>query len=499
MSCQHTASRRRFLTGLGNTLALGGASAFLPGLALLPRAARAQANDYKALVCIYLAGANDSYNLLVPRDSDSAGSLYDSYRSARGGVYSGSNTGGLALDFTTLLPISPAGTTGYGLHPACADFQVGGSAYSGLQSLFAAGDAAFVCNMGPLVQPISKRDYDAGAPRPPQLFAHNDQELLWHVGMASSTDPLARFGWGGRIAGAITDGPLAVGLSPTLSIAGAARFLVGDDLLPYQLSSAGVNTIDQYSASGTANFSAARRATLDAILGDPQAHPMAAGYASTVSRSLRVGEQLAALLDTPAGQLQTVFPDGNTLAEQLQVVARMIKVSRDSLGARRQVYYVRYGSFDLHDGMFVAGGNPADSGHGALLSVVNQAVGAFWAALGEIGARDAVTTFSMSEFARTLSGNGSGSDHAWGGHQFVIGGAVQGGRLYGRYPRPAINANDDSLQEWSFSRGQFIPTTSLEQYAASFARWMGVTDSATLNTLFPRLSRFAPADLGLFG
>ncbi|MCK7595362.1 DUF1501 domain-containing protein [Pseudomarimonas salicorniae] len=502
MNCNAPDSRRRFLKGLGGCLGAASLGSLLPQLALIPRTAFAQAaGDYRALVCIYLAGANDSFNLLVPRDSESAGSLYDSYRNARGGVYSGSNASGLALPFSELLPVRPQGSSvDYGLHPSMADYTAtnGGAnqAHSGLHTLFQQGDAAFVCNMGPLLEPISRSEYLAGAPRPAQLFSHNDQERLWHIGSGTQRDSNARFGWGGQLAKATAGGALGNGLSPTLSVAGAAHFLVGDGLLPYQLGSDGVNLIDQYSASGGPNFSAAKRAVLDDLLADSYDSPFMQGYANTVQRSLEVGESIAGFLDGPDGALQTVFPAGNSLASQLAIVARMIKISRDQLGARRQVYYVRYGSFDLHSGMFEAGGSLTDSGHGELLTDVNQALGAFWSALGEIGARDAVTTFSMSEFARTLSGNGNGSDHAWGGNQFVFGGAVEGGKLYGRYPRLAINADDNAAMEWSLNRGQYIPTTAIEQYGATLARWMGVTDSAALNALFPRLSAFDGSNLG---
>lgn len=499
------ASRRRFLRGLGGCLGAASLGGLLPQLALLPRTALAQgATDYRALVCVYLAGANDSFNLLVPRDSETSGSLYDSYRSARGGVFSGSNPSGLALPFDQLLAVRPrGGDLDFGLHPSLADFEASSGdasqSHAGLHSLFQQDQAAMVCNMGPLLEPISKRDYEAGAPRPAQLFSHNDQERLWHIGSGSQRDANAGFGWGGELARLTAGGALASGLSPTLSVAGAAHFLVGDQLLPYQLGSDGVNLIDQYSADGGANYSAARRAVLDDLLADRYDSPFVQGYADTMQRSLAVGENIAGLLDSPEGQLQTVFPEGNSLAAQLAIVARMIRLSRDSLGARRQVYYVRYGSFDLHSGMFEAGGSLTDSGHGELLTAVNQAVGAFWSALGEIGARDAVTTFSMSEFSRTLSGNGNGSDHAWGGNQFVLGGAVNGGQLYGRYPRLALNADDDAAMEWSFARGQYIPTTSVEQYAATLSRWMGVTDSTALNALFPRLSAFDASDLGFMG
>lgn len=505
MRCTHPKHRRDFIKQLGGSFALGSVASLLPQLALMPRAvAQASGGGYRALVCVYLAGANDSYNWLVPRDSESAGSRYDTYRSTRGGVYSATNTNGLAHAFNDLLPITPSNTsTAYGLHPSSTDYTaVNGTssqAHSGLQTLFNQGKAAFVCNSGPLVQPISKTEYDNGAPRPAQLFSHNDQELLWHVGMAAPNDPLSRFGWGGRVAKLTAGGSLPNGLSPTISLAGSARYLIGDQILPYQMATSGVNLIDNYTAGITDNnYSSARRALLNDLLDDSYAHPFSREYGRVVKRSLDVGESLSGLLGASdgSGDVTSVFPAGNTLADQLKMVARMIKVSRAAFSAQRQVFYVRVGSFDLHDGMFVAGQPVATSGHGALLTTVNQALGAFWAALGEINARSEVTTFTMSDFGRTLTGNGSGSDHAWGGNLLVLGDAVQGGKLYGTYPNLIVNANDNTIKDWSFSRGQYIPTTSVDQVAATLARWMGVTDSAALASIFPLLDNFSAGDLG---
>jgi uncharacterized protein (DUF1501 family) len=491
-------ARRRLLCGLGAGFAAAGCEAFLPQLSLLPaaHAAAKGGGGYRALVCVYLAGANDSFNLLVPRDSEASGSRYDTYRVSRGGVWSGSNPAGLALGFNDLLPINPQGSaTPYGLHPACADFALGGSTRSGLQSLFGAGKLAFINNVGPLVRPLTKTEYNAGAPRPKQLFSHNDQELLWHLAMTETNAPQAKYGWAGRVAAQGGFAPLGNGLSPAVSLAGSARFLVGPSVLPYQISSRGVDLLDQYSQGAAANnYPSERRAVLDALLAMQQSNPYAREFAATSGRSLAVGEALYGVLESPDGQIATPFPNSN-LGGQLAMVARMIKVSR-MLGAQRQVYFVRFGSFDLHSGMFAAGQPVANSGHGALLTELNQAIGAFWDALGELGARSEVTTFSMSEFGRTLSGNGNGSDHGWGGNQFVLGDGVLGGRLYGRYPNLQLNADNDAQQDWSFSRGQYIPTTGVEQFGATLARWMGVNDNTALYAVFPNLANFASSDLG---
>jgi len=498
--------RRDFLKRLGGCLASGTFGALLPQLALMPRAMAQSAGGYRALVCIYLAGANDSFNWLVPRDSESAGSRYDTYKSSRGGVYSGSNTNGLALAYSDLLPVTPANqASAFGLHPACADFSVtsgsNSQAHSGLRTLFDSGKAAFVCNAGPLLQPLTRAEYDAGAPRPAQLFSHNDQELLWHVGMGTTGESVARYGWGGRVARATAGGALPNGLSPTLSVAGAARMLIGDQILPYQVSSSGVDLIDNYTpGSAGNNYNAARRALLDDILNDTHAHKFQRGYAGIAQRSLAVGESLATLLDAAdgSGNVTTLFPSGNSLADQLKMVVRMIKVSRNSLGAQRQVYFVRLGGWDMHSGLF-DGGPVATSGHGALMTTLNQAIGAYWTALGEIGARSQVTSFTMSEFGRTLTGNGGGSDHAWGGNLVVFGDSVAGNRLYGSYPKLVVNSNDTAARDFSLSRGQYIPTTAIDQVAATLAKWMGVSDSAALNAMFPLLGNFSGSDLGFMG
>jgi len=236
---------------------------------------------------------------------------------------------------------------------------------------------------------------------------------------------------------------------------------------------------------------------LNDLLDDAYSSPFQREYAATMRRALGVGEEIFGLLSTPTtGDIQTVFPAGNTLAAQLRMVARMIKVSRASLNATRQVFYVRYGSFDLHNDMFIAAQPVATAGHGALLTALNQAVGSFWTALDEIGARDNVTTFTMSDFARTLSGNGNGSDHAWGGNMMVMGNRVDGGKIYGRYPELRLDSNSDAEQDWSFARGQYIPTTAVDQIAATLSRWMGVTDSAALGAMYPNLANFGSSDLG---
>jgi uncharacterized protein (DUF1501 family) len=485
--------RRNFIKGLSGGMAVAAGWSTLAQLGMISQAA-AQSTGYKALVCVYLAGANDAFNWLAPRDSTNAGSRYDNYQKARGGIYTGTGSG-LAIPFDSLLPIAPSNQSiGFGLHPAHIDFQVGAQSHSGLKSIFDSGKAAFVCNVGPLVEPLTKASYLGGGRKPAQLFSHNDQENYWHLGFADNSLPLSRTGWGGRLAQALASN-LSNGLSPAISIAGSARYLTGQSIVPYQLAASGVDVLDNYGASATANYQSARRAALNDLLAMSSDSPFVREYTRTFSRSLSIGEALSSVLSGADGTISTEFAAGS-LSDQLKLVARMIKASRNSLGATRQVYYVRLGGFDLHDGMFVNGQPIATAGHGELLTQLNQALGAFWSALGEINARGQVTTFTMSDFGRTLSGNGNGTDHAWGGNMLLMGDAVAGGKLYGRYPQLVLDSDDATNLDYSLSRGQYIPTTAVEQVAATLARWMGVSDSSALDAMFPLLGNFASSDLG---
>lgn len=509
--------RRRFLRQAGTALCAGAGAALMPGLGLMApalAAVRGGLPGYRALVCIYLAGGNDSYNLLVPRDSTAPGSRYSRYRDSRGGIYHPVNNPlGLALDFAGLLDIgSPPGHGfAFGLHPQSADYDVvrNGQTYHhpGLATLFGQSRLAFVANVGPLVQPLSMTDFQAGAPLPPQLYSHSDQELQWHLGSSHSG---AQHGWGGRAMDRIDPGGLPI-LSPCISVAGNARFQVGGSVFPYQMSpSTGVTQLGNF--SGGFNFGDQRRAALDELLAQSSPHLLTQEYRAVLGRSRQLASTLSAALNSASGRIDTpydyiggtppnppanLYPNANLrlagvdyanpLLDQLRMVARMMKLSRDPLAGvdqSRQVYYVRLDGFDTHSGQMGL--------HPLLLARLTQAIGWFWQALGEIGAEDEVALFTMSDFGRTLSSNGSGSDHAWGGVQLVLGGAVSGGQVYGRYPLLALNANDDGNQDWSFARGQYIPTTATDQMAATLARWLGVANG-DLPEVFPNLGNFSGA------
>ncbi|MEO8010502.1 MAG: DUF1501 domain-containing protein [Dokdonella sp.] len=470
----HSNARRNFLRNLSYTLCAGGASAFVPQLNLISSAlAQATVPGYRALVCVYLAGGNDAWNMVVPYDQ----ARYDVYRTSRSGLYdAGSNPGGLALarPANTNMNISGGGQS-YFMHPAMTE----------LRALYNGGKIAILPNIGTLKQPMTKAEYNASASsRPPQLYSHSDQEEQWQLGRTSSFNR----GWGGLVADRVRGDNLYQALSPCISIGGSNKFEIGAQTFPYQMSSGGVTAVS--AATSTNGTDAQRSIALQQLIDANYVSPYQQEYANVFGRSRELYTKLQAGLGTGGvGNVSTPFPANNSLGDQLKMVARMIKLSKrlgEGIEHRRQIYYVRIGGFDMHDNLIT------NNGHQNLLQRVSQALNAFWNALGEIDgfARDEVTTFTMSEFARTLSTNGNGSDHAWGGMQMVMGGRVDGGKMYGTFPDQTLNG------PVSFSRGQTIPSTSVEQMGATLARWMGVTSTTELNTIFPNLPNFSSNNLG---
>ena len=490
MSTSRT-SRRQFLRMLAAAAASGGTAALFPQLRMIGNAlANTRAlTGYKALVCVYLAGGNDSWNLLVPFDA----ARHAVYAQARGGVYNaGTNPGGLALGIPTGGDIAlqkiidgndpSSASNQYFMHPAV----------NSLANLYRTNKLAFVVNVGTLIKPIVMADYATSANRPPQLYSHSDQESLWHQGNSIGNRAI---GWGGRCGDFVHGSNPNQDLSTCISIAGSNRFEVGLSTVPYQMSSGGLATLSGVCNPTPCNgvsASSVRDNALNALLADTYASDFSGEYSRVFARSRDLFNLLKAGLD--ATTLVQAFPANNSLASQLQTVAKMIKLSKAQNFAARQIYYVRLGGFDLHAGL-MAGTND----HGDLLTLVADAVSAFWQALapGDVNAQNEVTLFTASEFARTLQSNGSGSDHAWGGVQFALGGAVNGGRLYADgagliagFPNQAPGAANN------FSRGQMIPGIGVDQYAATLAQWLGVTAPGDLAAIFPNLGNFGSGNLG---
>lgn len=438
--------RRLFLKS-ASLAAAGAGLGHLPGVAWTQAAGSSDLSGYRALVCVFLFGGNDSLNLLVPR----SGAAYAEYQQSRQN---------LAIAADQLLPITPAIGDGnqYGLHPAVG----------GLQSLFESGNAAFVANVGPLVQPVTRAQYLAGsATLPPQLFSHNDQQDQWHT-LKGRT--LSKTGWAGRIADQVQPALAAQRLPLNVSLRGTIVFQAGASTVPYTL---GTNGAPELTGINNANaLSAMRKSAFESLLA--QSHPsiFARSFATVQQRAISTaGVVNAALAGAPA--ITTAFP-ASGLGAQLAMVARMIAV-RAELGMSRQVFFVSTGGFDTHDDQV------ADQP--ALLGDVSDSLKAFYDATVELGVSDRVVSFTQSDFGRTLTSNGDGTDHGWGGHQVVVGDLAGGRQIHGQFPRLAINGPDDT------TGGRLIPTTSADQYAATLARWFGLSD-AQVDAVAPSFVNF---------
>lgn len=511
---RHRTSRRDFLRAGCGLIACGGAASMLPQLGLIPTAlAGTLPTGYKALVCLYLDGGNDAWNLLLPGNA----AAHAKYVLARNGLYNptAGNAGGLGIPHWSGTGFIPGQTLPLSLPISGGQYAVNPFA-PGLAQLYGEGRLAFLANVGPLVEPTTVASYNARR-RPPQLYSHNDQSNLWHIGSGSSVSVTQ--GWGGRVAGSVAvPTSQTAGLPATITLSGQTRFLSGIDsggvpLFPFALSTSSstpATSLSQYSASNTSNnqLQQVRRAYLEELLDAASPQAFTREYGAVVGRSLELADYVInpAITGIPAddpvnggGTSGFTWPTGYSLSDQLRQIARMIRISADYSGyvspiaANRQVYFLRIGGFDTHDGQISSLGA---NGHHLLLQRVSEAVTAFYRAMTAIGRQNDVTLFTASEFARTINSNGNGSDHAWGSVQFAVGGAVNGGQVYGRYPNIVLNnsltgaVSDNATQGECFSRGQFIPTTAVEQFSATLARWMGVPD-AELPVIFPNIDNFS--------
>ena len=409
-------------------------------------------SDFRALVCLFLYGGNDGNNLLVPRDA----SGYAAYAAARGV---------LALPQAGLLPITPATSDGrlYGLHPSVPE----------LATLFNTDKKlALLTNVGTLVAPVTRANYLAGtAALPPQLFSHADQSVQWQTSWA---DAPPQTGWGGRMADLLVSMNGSAQVSMSISLAGTNTFQVGNQVFQYQVSPAGTIGLDDVNYPGGAT----RMQAVQGMLDLPRQNLFEAEFARITQRSLANNALLANVL--PGITLNTPFPANNDLAGQLAMIARLI-AARSTLGMKRQIFFCSVGGYDTHGDELNA--------HASLLTELSQAMSAFYQATVELGVANQVTTFTASDFGRTFATNGSGSDHGWGGHQLVLGGAVKGGEIYGTVPTLVVDGPDDT------DEGRWIPTTAVDEYSATLAKWFGVTPG-NLSAVLPNIGRFARPDLG---
>jgi uncharacterized protein (DUF1501 family) len=461
-------SRRKFI---GSCCAAVGATGLLSALAQMrligalaePAASPAGATpgrpDYRALVCLFLAGGNDANNLIVPADA----SGYDAYVQGRGA---------LALPRDSLLELTlrnPDGRT-FGLHPATP----------GLRDLFAGGKLAILSNVGTLVYPTTKAQFQAkSVPLPNALFSHNDQQVQWQSSIPDSK--IFTSGWGGRLADLTNALNENNTISMSISLAGQNSFQVGRQVTQYAVSPGGVI---QPNATG-GNLGAIRAAARRELLGTADENLFETAFAGLTKDAVADSALLSSIVSKEV-PFQTEFPKSN-LGQQLRMIARLAAAA-PSLGLRRQIFFARIGGWDLHDHQVVAGA-AATGAHAKLLADVSASLAAFAKATGELGIGDQVTTFTASDFGRTWTTNGDGSDHGWGSHHLIMGGAVKGGDIYGRMPEFALNGPDDT------GRGRWIPSTSVDEYCATLATWFGVK-ATDLPLILPNIGRFAKPDLG---
>ncbi|MNM05768.1 hypothetical protein D3C81_157740 [compost metagenome] len=459
-------------------LGLAGTTAapFALNLAAMGNAAAQSADDYKAMVCLFMAGGNDAFNTVLATDNAS----WTEYLRLR-------NTGGSDSihlpgvgETGGVLPVSPASAQAgraFALHP-----QLGA-----LKSLFDNGRAAIVANVGTLIGPTTLAQYKArSVALPPKLFSHNDQQSTWQSGAPEG----ASTGWGGRI-GDVAGAGNTNATFTAISAAGNTVFLSGRQVRQFQVGQAGAVPIR--GLGGSLFGSTAGAGALHAIINEAGGDLIEQEHAAVVQRAITSQGILAgAMLPAGAGGVPNPTPyihpvtgvaGVNPLAVQLQTVARII-AGRGALGVKRQVFYVTLGSFDTHDRQKVL--------HADLMARLAHALAYFdstLAALQGVDLRRQVTTFTASDFGRTFSSNGDGTDHGWGAHHFIVGGAVKGRDIYGAFPVTGVGHALD------VGSGALLPTTSVDQYGATLARWFGVADSQ-LAQVFPNIGNFSQRDLG---
>ena len=477
-------SRRLFLQQTAKFSALGAAAPLAMNLAALGSASAqtAAGGDYKALVCVFLSGGNDAYNTVLATDPNSWAS-YNAVRNQAGGA--------IALNPEQLLALSPATALASGrslaLHPEL----------DGLQRLFNnQRRLAIVSNVGPLLEPMTKDEYLRQAKRAPsRLFSHNDQQSTWQA-MAPEG---ASKGWGARLAEMIASNNNN-NLFTSISVAGNAVWASGQTVKQYQLSPGQVPRFGTYRfADGTDRIfgSAAAGEALQRISSMQRTgqHPFQGDLRDVAKRSIDAERILSSALPSdnvapfgPSSQLVYRRPDGtaelNPLAQQLQMVARTI-AARSTLGMRRQVFFVNLGGFDMHDGQLAK--------HALLMARLNHALVYFDTAVQALGMGNNVTTFTASDFGRTFTSNGDGTDHGWGSHHFVMGGAVRGGTVVGDLPvygTKNANSNQFDGSPDQIANGALLPGVSVDQYGAAMGRWFGAS-SGQLQTIFPNLANFS--------
>ncbi|MBP2276908.1 MULTISPECIES: DUF1501 domain-containing protein [Sphingomonas] len=444
-------SRRAFLKRSAALGLAGSAMPFVTSLAAIGEAAAAVTSDYKALVCVFLYGGNDYANTLPPYDQAS----YALYQAARSNIA----LDRAALAATVLNPVTAlAGGRQYALAPTL----------SPLLPLFNAGKMAVALNVGTLVQPTTKAQYSANSvPLPPKLFSHNDQQSYWQA----SNPEGATSGWGGRLGDLLQSGNGSATLT-CINATGNAVFLTGKTAIQYAVGTGG--PIALLNNASTVFGSTTAASTLRTLMSASQTNVLQNEHAKISKRALDTYTQVNTALGSAPAANFPLFPTPNSLADQLKIVARLISVS-SQLGARRQVFFVSLGGWDMHDALVA--NHPTQTG------LLANAMRAFYDTTVAMGVADKVTTFTASDFGRTLVSNSDGSDHGWGSMHFVMGDAVRGQRFYGTPPAIGNGTVDDVGQ------GRLLPTMAVDQYASTLASWFGVS-ATDMRTVLPNIGNY---------
>jgi len=448
--------RRAFLRNVGAMSAFGLASR-LDLVNFIAEAGAQSAPDYKALVCVFMFGGNDGNNTLIPIDT--AG--YGQYAAAR------PPSSAINLAQASLLPIQPVNLgMPFGLHPALPE----------LQTLFAQRKMAILANVGTLLQPTSKAQYNAGV-RPLSLYSHADQQAQWQSSISNNP---AGTGWGGRLADKVASFNSASGFPVVTSLDGTVLFTTGTATVPLTIPVTGSFALSGYTGSAAAN---ARLAAVQQLLTQGSANTFVTGANAIGTQALQLSATVNPILASMNSTVAPIFASQKTgTANQLYQVAKMIE-ARAATGAKRQIFFVQLGSFDTHGDQINRQQN--------LFAELSPALKAFYDATVALGVSAQVTTFTLSDFGRTFQpASGGGTDHAWGNHHFIMGDSVKGGSMYGQYPQLILGGPSDAESE-----GRWLPSTAVDQYGATLARWFGVA-SADLGAVFPNLAKFPTSDLG---
>ena len=463
MDLKQKISRRQFI-GQANCAAVGTASLLSSLLSLRLTAGAASASnftDYKALVCLFLNGGNDSFNMLVPRQQNA----YNEYEQVRGGV----GGSGLAIpranlhQITSTLQNSPngAGYSDFGIHP---DLPY-------LKTLYDQGDLAFVSNVGSLIEPTSLVQYNDGSKALPEgLFSHPDHQVHWQT-LVPQVRGSAPKGWGGRMAEVMSHANQQSNIAMNISLSGANVLQSGTTTVPYITDPGGVVELKNYGQDPTLQLA------VDDILGQ---HYQSI-YSKTLAHANRNSIDASVAFKSALDSLSTPF-DPSIISGETQTYKRLSMVSkimeaRTALSMNRQIFFVERGGWDHHNELLTPQSD--------LFIELNEAIEIFWTAIQSMGLQNNVVLYTASDFGRTLTSNGSGSDHAWGGNHFIISGSANGGEIYGEYPDLALNNSSTDL-----GRGRILPTTSVDAYMAELANWYGVPQSE-MSTVIPNINNFS--------